>query len=340
MEQQVYKNKTWYKRLLKTITTGVVSTALLCGMTDITLAAEHTHNTISLSRDRDSFPEKLDGPPSNATNTSSSLSIAYPDWMSQLRNDVTISQLSIPGTHDSGAMHSAAAVDGPWVKAQSLELEDQLKVGIRYLDIRLGERKKLGNLGVYHGPVYQMLSWQGVLGRIHTFLSSHPGEVVFMRVKKEDSFPDKDFTDLLDKGLDVYSKLLWQPGSQNPTLGEVRGKLIIVQNFSPEKYHGIPYYSLRIQDKYDPSNKDEKWADILKNFKAANTDTSNLYLNHLSAQGSGPIKTIQYWAKPMNKKALAYMREPATKHTGIVAADFPGSALIEGIIALNGDLRN
>ncbi|WP_176548359.1 hypothetical protein [Bacillus toyonensis] len=33
------------------------------------------------------------------------------------------------------------------------------------------------------------------------------------------------------------------------------------------------------------------------------------------------------------------MRKPETTHTGIVIADFPGAALIEGVIALNKNLR-
>ena len=56
------------------------------------------------------------------------------DWMAQLNDDATLKSLTIPGTHDSGALHSIAEISS---KCQSLAIKDQLKIGVRFLDIRL-----------------------------------------------------------------------------------------------------------------------------------------------------------------------------------------------------------
>ena len=55
-------------------------------------------------------------------------------WMMALDDDASLNSISIPGTHDSGALHSLAEISG---KCQSLSIEEQLKIGVRFLDIRL-----------------------------------------------------------------------------------------------------------------------------------------------------------------------------------------------------------
>lgn len=63
----------------------------------------------------------------------------------------------IPGTHDSGAMHSIFDVAG---KCQDLNIQQQLKIGVRFLDIRL--RLKNDELEVVHSFVEQKLSFRSV----------------------------------------------------------------------------------------------------------------------------------------------------------------------------------
>ncbi|KAG1926597.1 PLC-like phosphodiesterases superfamily protein [Pimephales promelas] len=52
-------------------------------------------------------------------------------WMETLDDDKLISTLTIPGTHDALALYG-----GPFAKCQAWSLEDQLKAGIRYFDLR------------------------------------------------------------------------------------------------------------------------------------------------------------------------------------------------------------
>jgi 1-phosphatidylinositol phosphodiesterase len=55
------------------------------------------------------------------------------NWMSQLRDDLLLRDLTIPGTHDTGA--NANIIEGS--RCQDLSIAEQLAAGVRFLDIRL-----------------------------------------------------------------------------------------------------------------------------------------------------------------------------------------------------------
>ncbi|KAG5271699.1 hypothetical protein AALO_G00182990 [Alosa alosa] len=52
-------------------------------------------------------------------------------WMKSIDNNKFISDITVPGTHDTMALHW-----GSFVECQAWSLETQLKAGIRYLDLR------------------------------------------------------------------------------------------------------------------------------------------------------------------------------------------------------------
>ena len=61
------------------------------------------------------------------------LTAAGNDWMSPLDGGLLLSQLSIPGTHDSGARFEPLSRTA---KCQTLTIGQQLDAGARFLDIR------------------------------------------------------------------------------------------------------------------------------------------------------------------------------------------------------------
>ena len=59
-------------------------------------------------------------------------SITFPSWMSFLNNDLELKDLTIPGTHESCALHGIFfAINQTW------SLENQLNAGIRFFDLRM-----------------------------------------------------------------------------------------------------------------------------------------------------------------------------------------------------------
>ena len=68
------------------------------------------------------------------------------NWMSAVPDDTLISELSIPGTHDTCAL-----IDHPlgFARCQNRDLREQLYSGIRFIDIRV--KRTMEGLKVYHG---------------------------------------------------------------------------------------------------------------------------------------------------------------------------------------------
>jgi hypothetical protein len=74
----------------------------------------------------------------------------YADWMSWVPDDVLLSELSLPGTHDTSAYTIFAALV-PWTQTQTMDFRNQLLAGIRVMDIRVSHQND--SLWLYHGIV-------------------------------------------------------------------------------------------------------------------------------------------------------------------------------------------
>ncbi|MBQ3420203.1 MAG: phosphatidylinositol-specific phospholipase C domain-containing protein [Romboutsia sp.] len=101
-------------------------------------------------------------------------------WMGSIDGNKQISDLSIPGTHDSGARYEPVQ---SVAKCQELSIDDQLNAGVRYIDVRCRE---IGDsFTIHHGPVYQNLNFDDVLKSCKDFLKTNPTETIIMSVKEE-----------------------------------------------------------------------------------------------------------------------------------------------------------
>ena len=215
-----------------------------------------------------------------------------PSWMTALNDDTLLSSLSLPGTHDSLARHG-----GDSAQTQSMSLSNQLESGIRVLDVRC--RQNNDNFRIYHGITDQHIGFDDVLTDVIAFLKTNPNEAVFMRVKEETPRGDENklsFEDVFKKfwSNTSYSSYFWTGTYSTTTkLSDVRGKIVVLDNFSASGTYGIHYTDFNAQDQYVlHTNWDlyEKWTDVKEQLAKANTDTgTTLYINYLSAStGSFP----------------------------------------------------
>ena len=212
------------------------------------------------------------------------------DWMSKVSDDVNILELSIPGTHDSGAQHSIADVAG---KCQDLSISSQLKIGVRFLDLRL----QLVNdeFRVVHSFVDQDLKFETVVEDLYSFIKNYSSEFLIISIKEDNSSVNStiSFDQALIKALKPYEDVFMLNESQLPkTLGEARSKIYILSRFSGDV--GIPAYfgwndddsfeleDLYIQDNYNISDIEEKKTDILNTIKYANNNPNKLVINFTS----------------------------------------------------------
>ncbi|MEX1551649.1 MULTISPECIES: hypothetical protein [Enterococcus] len=73
-------------------------------------------------------------------------------WMNELKDNTRLSELSIPGTHDSATHAIKHTVGLGYVKTQSIDITRQLNNGIRFLDARVCETN--GSFAMHHGSFY------------------------------------------------------------------------------------------------------------------------------------------------------------------------------------------
>lgn len=275
------------------------------------------------------------------------------DWMSALPDDMPLSDVVIPGTHDSATKNVQLAY---FSKCQALSIGEQLDAGFRYLDIRLGDSE---GFPLMHGfthctaggfPWSNSLMLADVLEECYAFLEAHPTETVIFCVKHEHGDePDAVFAEELKKVLDGKSGL-WYAGESLPTVGEARGRLVLLKRFNdggilpgiafnwidqggfdePEKNaerNENPTLTLFVQDRYE-YEADEKWAAFTAGMKAAEDGAAGL--NFLSTKGNAKYGHPFKYAPGLNKKLMG-----ESDLTGWIVVDFGSAELAKHVYERN-----
>ena len=214
------------------------------------------------------------------------------NWMSKLNNNFRMSDLSLPGTHDTMAFYGGDAV-----QCQSVNLLEQLNSGIRVLDIRC--RHIADIFAIHHGVVFQNAYFGDVLDTVQEFLETNPSETIFMRIQKEhnEEKVTRSFEDTFKIAYwEPRSNLFWNPNKStnktNPKLSETRGKIVVLQKFDAKGTYGVRWPdNFEIQDEYHlNTNWDlyDKWTKVKDHLtNANNSDPSNrkTFINFLSGSG-------------------------------------------------------
>ena len=159
-----------------------------------------------------------------------------PCWMKYVDDNKFLDELSIPGTHDSGtcSVDNDTEPQSSQVKCQQDYIPTQLLEGIRYFDIRLG---KGDDPGIDHGIFYLLkkdgnyLHLSDVIGYFKTFLNENLSEALIMLVSRgNDEATDESITTAFAKVM-ADNPNLFYTSSHVPTLGEVRGKIVLLRRF-------------------------------------------------------------------------------------------------------------
>lgn len=210
-------------------------------------------------------------------------------WMRYLDDDLKLNQLSLPGTHDSMA-HKSNLLGLDVTRTQTMDLWSQLTSGIRALDIRLYYEPNSQEFSIHHGPVHVGYDLDDVLTTVQNFLNQYPSETVVMRLKQEQSSAsDTQMRQRFNIYYDRYRDLFYKGGSDNPTLGAMRGKCVILSDVLSLNSYGINYRDLNVQDSYHlNTNWDlySKWLKVKNHINTTNNATnSDIYMNYLNGSG-------------------------------------------------------
>lgn len=261
--------------------------------------------------------------------------VENPEWMAALNDSLSLAEVSMPGTHDTVSFYG-----GDLVQTQSWSLIGQLRAGVRFLDIRC--RHYFDTLPIYHGSVYQYTFFDHVLQDVLEFLASFPTEAVIMRVKGEYIAEGNNETmfETVSKYLRIFRWNNFWLANRIPTLGECRGKIVIVQDFVGPVI-GLQYSELNVEDHWEVWalfywELDEKWNHIRRHLgETERGDKSKMYITFTCGVGTMAFPYAVAWR--VNHRLLEYLVEEgqSLKRVGIIGMDFPGGRLIEKIIQIN-----
>lgn len=252
--------------------------------------------------------------------------------MKNLDEEKLISDITIPGTHDSLALHG-----GPAAECQAWSLQDQLNAGIRYFDLRVSGF----GLRIMHGPVSQHTTFPDVFNTIKTFLSKYKTETVLVRVKPVFFLLKNKVPGLVENVIE--NDISWV-ADEIPKIGQVRGKIVFVQKNSFEL--GIPLFETDEHNDYIVTDVETKIQKIIMHLTEA-TDEHNradkVVLNYSSGTGWPKVRllnTPKSVASEINPWLYNYLnnesKNPNPKPCfGVIAMDFPGLDLIRKIIEFN-----
>lgn len=281
-------------------------------------------------------------------------------WMKGLADDIPVARLTIPATHDSGAL-----LGGEALQTQDISIREQLEAGVRGFDIRL-QACDNGKLGVYHSVQFQDIYWEtDVLPAFLDFLKKYPSEMLFVSLKKEGGNPDAyrrlAAASLNDQSLAPY---LVTDFKNDLTLGDCRGKILfmhrdrILKDYPGAQCHDwgdnvTCWVTLKdakgnetlvsVEDEYGYPNGNKasyKGRITWKNMKAAMKNAGKnhrWYISFASATAlpvAGP-SAFSDVVNPMLAKQTQGLEQPC----GIVLIDFAGTAdgrtLIDNLILSN-----
>ncbi len=298
-----------------------------------------------------------------AFNDEADIAYSNPNWMNFIRDEIFISDLSVPGTHDTIASNIGMGGIGD---CQSLSLEKQLNAGIRAVDIRCRHIENM--FTIHHGPIFLNATFQDVLAACRNFLKQNNSETILMRIQEEHEAENctRSFESTFLDETSNYTDLIYNIEKFEgifPTLGEVRGKIVILQGFpSGLRIYGIPWNYLNIQDEYTVyathDSMNNKWRLIQEHINKANTEyitaqemnrRTNMYINFTSAVGPAAVAPLPFevasgftmgtYIDGMNARLLgnlAPLVHPLSiRRCGIIMMDFPGKGLIDTIIRVN-----
>ena len=273
--------------------------------------------------------------------------------MSRIAGDVNVTRLTIPGTHDS---HATADNVKQWdmptnvIATQWYSIADQLRFGVRYLDLRCGYEVWGKDIIMCHDKYKLNGTLSSVLDTIAAFLEQNSSETVLVSIKWD--MGNEPYAVRQDV-YNYWTNKGWWKNHDWPKLGDVRGQAVLLRRFAGDfginfegkfgdqdhtqtsegKWHQQDDGKFIIGPNYwDDVN--ELWRRVWENLnysKGNSIDDKIMYFNDLSAWSiKGPRKV----SEEMNPRVMGQLAEIGNANIDPKRQRF-GVIILDGIIPEN-----
>lgn len=258
--------------------------------------------------------------------------------MAGFADSTPLSAISIPGTHNSGALHEPIRSSAA---CQDLAIPEQLAAGVRFLDIRCRHVKD--DFAIHHGVVFQNLMFADVLRDVLAFLDRHPTETVLLSIQQNAGAEanTRPFPATVDAFI-AKNPGRWLTGSAIPRLGDARGKIVLFRRYR-DSDRGIdatvwadpraPH--LRVQDDFRVADNDAKWRAIVTMFdQAQKGPAGTLFLNFTSGYRSNllGLPDIRIVSDFINPRLADWLKKNPARRRGVVVMDFVTPELCDLVV--------
>lgn len=174
------------------------------------------------------------------------------NWMSGIKDDAPICEISIPGSHESCARYGGSSAHCQW-----RSIIDQLNRGIRFLDVRCDLTAPKGGWAcspvnessdpeIYlfsrHGTMNQAITFEEVQAQCIAFLADNPDEFILMNVQMEQTTDGDAFARKFIEITDKYSQHWYTgnamkiipgfgPRAAFPAIRDVRKHIVLIRTW-------------------------------------------------------------------------------------------------------------
>lgn len=288
-------------------------------------------------------------------------------WMKNIPDNQIIGKMAIPGTHDAGTSTIPESQIYLTAHTQNFPIIDQTKDGIRCFDIRLKNDMKFGHTFICLEDFYQtMEEWD-------QFLKDNPSEFIIAMIGSDESGQwSKTMRDNFQQIINKYPHRFVQDFKPTTTLGEVRGKILVIkrqekcpyglhlqfiekakdQNGKKHNYTRKGYFDsgfFRVTDNYKQFKTAKKLENVMASLREAFEDNNDnrWYItfnsiswgpqHHTPQQYAMGAKRVRY---PMNQSLYEELDQRDYTNFGILMLDFYNnhgeySKLVDTIINAN-----
>ncbi|SEC92761.1 Por secretion system C-terminal sorting domain-containing protein [Tenacibaculum sp. MAR_2009_124] len=251
------------------------------------------------------------------------------NWMSYLNPNTNIANITIPGSHDTGAYGEAdlSRQQNLFPRStyitQDLSFYEQLNKGIRFFDIRLKESDTHvpGDPIIVHGDIkFHTRFKRDVLGDVKRFFRENQKEALIMTIQSDQGSASKLANELNNIMNDPSYRDLFFTDNRFPKLQELKSKILLITrslnnvagiNYSPvdnvtSVANTNPY--IKVNNYYNLGtdsclswpftncdvNKDRKWGRVKELMEEADNNrySNRLYLNAVNGYTSKKIAQI------------------------------------------------